>query len=561
MVHLENIFLKNVLLYLPTLKDIGKFAQICKSCEEVINTIYVNPYNLTLYQSFDKIIRIFPNLQTLYLRRCPEKLYKISTNNIPLIEIGRWSEISKPTKVFDTKWFCSKIRKLRININFSIKFELKHPEYFTQLQELIILNDINLNTTIKLFKLSSLKKVIIFCSINKLYEISELFNFNQNKQINFIIILYQNGFTNNNLLNQIDYNEFINCTFYTRIFNKSTINFPYLPLLPYEPEILMNFNNNNYDIIIESNILDKINQINEIVLKNNIQKVLIENILNDFEGTKIDLTTLYIEFLSIIEIKKQNLNIIFPPNLKSLTIKYCDASIDISKCHLTNLILNNYQGKSIEIHDENLEKVKVNSKQEVKWYHNGTLLKQNEIYLDMNKISLLSIDYYDNFINNRNNNNNTKLQTFIFKYNDKETILSNIQLFNFKDNNIVFWNCKGQEVDLSEFPFHSIELQNCEFKYLNIKCNSISLQNCQLINLKVKCNSINLNNIKCNILTLDGVCDRSHLYNCKINTFTCDIIRYLTYTNSQINVINANEIKSTSGPKTNVKIWNIKNLN
>ncbi|EDR30203.1 hypothetical protein EDI_255900 [Entamoeba dispar SAW760] len=371
MVHLENVFLKNVLLYLPTLKDVGRFTQVCKSCEEAINTIYVNPYELTIHHSFDEIIPVFPNLQTFYVRRCPERLYKISANDIPLIEIGRWNETSKQTKVFNTKWFCSKIRKLRISIDFCMKFQLKHPEYFTQLQELVILNNNDLNIITKLLELPTLKKVIIFCNISEFQKYFEKVEFNKYKQINFIIILNEYGFTINNLLKQIDYSQFVNCTFYTRIFNKSTINLPYLPLLPYENKFLIKFKKQNNTVTIESDVLDKINEINEIIVKGEIQNVIIENILKEFEGNQFDLTTLPIESLSITKVKKQSLIIIIPPNLKSLTINSCKSSIDISKCHLKKLVLNNYHGKLIEIHDDNLEKLKLVLDRS-KWYHNGT---------------------------------------------------------------------------------------------------------------------------------------------------------------------------------------------
>ncbi|EKE38221.1 hypothetical protein ENU1_173100 [Entamoeba nuttalli P19] len=542
MIHLENVFLKNVLLYLPTLKDVGRFAQVSKSCEEAINTIYVNPYELTIHHSFDEIIPLFPNLQTFYVRRCPSRLYKITANDIPLIEVGGWNERSKQTKVFDTKWFCSKIRKIRIDFDFSMKVQLKHPNYFIQLQELVIIRSIDFNIIKKLIDLPTLKKVIIICNILEIQEYLEKINVNKHKQINFIIILNEYRFTNTNLLKQIDFSQFVNCRFYTRIFNKSTISLHYLPLLPYENKFLINFKNYNNTVYIESDILDKIEQINEIINKNNIQNVIIENILNNYEGNRIDLTSFGIESLSIQKVEKQSLIIVIPPNLKSLTIKHCKASIDISKCYLKKLILNYYQGKSIDINDDKLEKIEINSSQEIKWYHNSILLKENNIYVDTNKITSTIISYCNNFINVENNNNNN-LQTIYFKYNDKETVLNNIQFFTLRNKNMELWNYEGKEIDFCEFPFSYINLQNCQFDYL-----------------KLKCNSIKLTNVECNTLSMDGNCHSIDLYGCTIDTITCDVIRYLTYKNSQITEINANEIMVCLGPKTKVKKWNIKNL-
>ena len=85
---------------------------------------------------------------------------------------------------------------------------------------------------------------------------------------------------------------------------------------------------------IENDVLNKIKEINEIIIKNNLQNILIKNVLNDYEGNRIDLTSLSIELLSIQDVEKQNVDIIIPPHLKSLIINSCKASIDISKCHL-----------------------------------------------------------------------------------------------------------------------------------------------------------------------------------------------------------------------------------
>ncbi|EDS88876.1 hypothetical protein CL6EHI_104200 [Entamoeba histolytica] len=141
--------------------NIKRCKEICtskKSCEEAINTIYVNPYELTIHHSFDEIIPLFPNLQTFYVRRCSSRLYKITANDIPLIEVGGWNEQSKQTQVFNTKWFCSKIRKIRIDGYYCKKVIEKHPNYFIQLQELVVMNGININALIQLFELPTLKK-------------------------------------------------------------------------------------------------------------------------------------------------------------------------------------------------------------------------------------------------------------------------------------------------------------------------------------------------------------------------------------------------------------------
>ncbi|BFU26628.1 hypothetical protein CL6EHI_104210 [Entamoeba histolytica] len=187
------------------------------------------------------------------------------------------------------------------------------------------------------------------------------------------------------------------------------MSFPYLPILPYESQLLID----NCDMTIENDVLNKINEINEIIIKNNLQNILIENVLNDYEGSRIDLTSLSIESLSIQDVEKQNVDIIIPPHLKSLIIKNCKASIDISKCHLKKIIISNYQGKVMDIYDDKLEVFQNNSNEEVTWYHNNTLLKKNEIYLDTNKITSFKLPHFFIFTNILTNDVD-KFKTFIF---------------------------------------------------------------------------------------------------------------------------------------------------
>ncbi|BFU25421.1 hypothetical protein CL6EHI_131460 [Entamoeba histolytica] len=538
MTHLENVFLKNVLLYLPTLKDVGRFAQVSKSCEEAINTIYVNPYELTIHHSFDEIIPLFPNLQTFYVRRCPSRLYKITANDIPLIEVGGWNEQSKQTQVFNTKWFCSKIRKIRIDGYYCKKVIEKHPNYFIQLQELVVMNGIDINALIQLFELPTLKKVIIICSIGEFQLLSKSFDFNKHNQINFIIIFIIT-YSNTNILNQMDYNQFINCRFYTRTINKSTMNCPYLPILPYESQFLID----NCDMTIESDVFNKINEINEIIVKNNLQNILIKNVLNDYEGNRIDLTPLSIESLSIQDVEKQNVDIIIPPHLKSLIINSCKASIDISKCHLKKIIISNYQGKVMDIYDDKLEVFQNNSNEEVTWYHNNTLLKKNEIYVDTNKITSFKTGYIYYFINinnnNNYNNNNNASKTIIFKCNDKEIKINEVYEFSFENKHLYCSLGNIQELDFGEYTFDSFNVTSGKIKYL-----------------KVKCNSIILTNVECDNLVTDDVCKRFNLINCTINTLTCGIVEHLNSSNSQITTINANKVMCFVGPNTRINTTN-----
>ncbi|EDS88880.1 hypothetical protein EHI_053860 [Entamoeba histolytica HM-1:IMSS] len=286
------------------------------------------------------------------------------------------------------------------------------------------------------------------------------------------------------------------------------MNCPYLPILPYESQFLID----NCDMTIESDVFNKINEINEIIVKNNLQNILIKNVLNDYEGNKIDLTSLSIESLSIQDVEKQNVDIIIPPHLKSLIINSCKASIDISKCHLKKIIISNYQGKVMDIYDDKLEVFQNNSNEEVTWYHNNTLLKKNEIYVDTNKITSFKTGYIYYFINinnnNNYNNNNNASKTIIFKCNDKEIKINEVYEFSFENKHLYCSLGNIQELDFGEYTFDSFNVTSGKIKYL-----------------KVKCNSIILTNVECDNLVTDDVCKRFNLINCTINTLTCGIIK------------------------------------
>ncbi|GAT99290.1 hypothetical protein CL6EHI_053860 [Entamoeba histolytica] len=247
------------------------------------------------------------------------------------------------------------------------------------------------------------------------------------------------------------------------------MNCPYLPILPYESQFLID----NCDMTIESDVFNKINEINEIIVKNNLQNILIKNVLNDYEGNKIDLTSLSIESLSIQDVEKQNVDIIIPPHLKSLIINSCKASIDISKCHLKKIIISNYQGKVMDIYDDKLEVFQNNSNEEVTWYHNNTLLKKNEIYVDTNKITSFKTGYIYYFINinnnNNYNNNNNASKTIIFKCNDKEIKINEVYEFSFENKHLYCSLGNIQELDFGEYTFDSFNVTSGKIKYLKVK--------------------------------------------------------------------------------------------
>ncbi|KAL7711755.1 F-box domain-containing protein [Entamoeba marina] len=133
MVILENIYIKNVLFYLPTMKDIKTFQMVSKKCNLAIQTVFINPFQLSETCTFEEIIDFFPSLQTFYCTDCLSRLYKKNANELPLIEVGKWRKRSKMNEVFKTQWFASKVRKIRI-MNSCLGDIIKNIDKYTQLQ-------------------------------------------------------------------------------------------------------------------------------------------------------------------------------------------------------------------------------------------------------------------------------------------------------------------------------------------------------------------------------------------------------------------------------------------
>ncbi|ELP86049.1 hypothetical protein EIN_446160, partial [Entamoeba invadens IP1] len=114
MTQLELVYLKNVVLYMTNTSDIILFIFMNKKCKDVVDSMYINPYKLSYYNSVEKIQKLFPALQTLYLTDLITKNRKLQTD-VTHLEIDFLS-CSKTFSVYtiQSKNIIEKIRKLRI---------------------------------------------------------------------------------------------------------------------------------------------------------------------------------------------------------------------------------------------------------------------------------------------------------------------------------------------------------------------------------------------------------------------------------------------------------------
>ncbi|KAL7714018.1 Fbox domain containing protein [Entamoeba marina] len=138
MTQLENIYIKNVLFYLPTMEDVVKFAMISKNCQLAINTVFINPFMLSETTEMMAICKFFPNLQTLFLTKISQTLYKKEMKELPIIECGSTSVYGRKNRMFTTVWFPLKVRKITINNNHVLLSITENIKKYSELQEISI---------------------------------------------------------------------------------------------------------------------------------------------------------------------------------------------------------------------------------------------------------------------------------------------------------------------------------------------------------------------------------------------------------------------------------------
>ncbi|KAL7713191.1 F-box domain-containing protein [Entamoeba marina] len=187
---LENMFLKNVMFYLITDEDVVNFMLVSKNCALAITTAYINPYYLTNYLSFEKILDMFPSLETFYCVHCLQLMKKKQSKSLPLIEIGKWTSTERTiNKVFSTVWFSSKIKRMTITRN--VDCDMLQPKNFTQLQHLSVeFSAIHRSKNFSDFiNLKTLKKCVIYSHYFLYSDVSKAIKCIKNDTCQYIFVV------------------------------------------------------------------------------------------------------------------------------------------------------------------------------------------------------------------------------------------------------------------------------------------------------------------------------------------------------------------------------------
>ncbi|KAL7715018.1 LRR containing protein [Entamoeba marina] len=191
---LEKILLKNVLIYLHSMIDVLNFQMISKKCKNVTETVTINPYMLSKDCTFDIILKVFPCIQTYYINDSKWILKENEMKTIQNIIIDNWKSKEKHFSLLHSKWFVSKIEKMKIDID-TYSHVFSYINLFEKLRFVIIDVMIPIETTKKIMNVQTLEKCVIYLlECEKLDKLLSEFQFNKYENTLYTFVVYSNSF-------------------------------------------------------------------------------------------------------------------------------------------------------------------------------------------------------------------------------------------------------------------------------------------------------------------------------------------------------------------------------
>ncbi|KAL7711822.1 hypothetical protein QTN25_010522 [Entamoeba marina] len=522
---LEHVYLMNVVLYFTKEEEVLKFVEINKKCENVIQSMKINPFLENT--SFERIKQLFKSIETYQLERLPENHSTELFNGVSIIEYNNNKDLFSyyPN---DIKLYAHKIRKLhsvQINAdfedvveNFSIlrsltvdtPYNYNLNKYDNSIQPLFKLKDvitlkeltINISTYVCIEDLIKLKKLLRNIKITVVIQIGSFEEDINTEYINTIsniigINVYVSRFNhnlNNKYVMPLDYFEFdLSSILKNKDFYYQSFSLCY----PTQLSIL-------HDVFDELNYL---NEKNDLVEELNFDEY---SILKDLSITLPEATIINfylpttLENLSITSHGNKGLNYDSFQTIPLLTLNICFETNNniILPSTLTNLFIESCSNCNFMF--------------EEKWS-----LQEIEIFL-CNGCTIPICDTYK-IINNSNVNENKYV-----KYGN----VSNIEHF-----------FKGELFSKVSIWESSIEIEMCNNAHIDVLDMSC-----------FKTTRITLTNINTNKLIF-GDCNKINLTNSEIKEIIFGVCEGIMFDNiSSINTIkgeyvNSFSIKSESKPQ------------
>ncbi|EDR23301.1 hypothetical protein EDI_219200 [Entamoeba dispar SAW760] len=474
---LENLFLRNVLFYLPNLYEIMKFESVSKSCQIAIVSVYIHPYQLTKKYPFQTIIKIFPKLQTIYFNQPHVIPKRVELKNIDNFEIECWNE-HLGFGIFSKKWFGNKVRSIHVNKMIANIISLSNINY-TKLQKVIVDSSVTVELIHSIINIESVQRIICYLNDESSFEllcgIVQTNNEERKKTCHSVIsisIVFHSICNENiigSLLNKKPTNMSI-ALFGKKLWNdlsQHIICFPSQNICRYRisptpVEIYDSVQFKLIDPVINHIITENISRA-EILFSNKTRQRK-----NDFSNL-INLKTLIIDLATS--------DIILPTSLIQLSLSRCKCFIQFGSSQLTRFILDNCECKgTLDISCITTLKV-LNDKSHFNFIKNETNYKR-ELPIDLT--TLISLHLPDRWFVSRKvvlqiNNISICYPTFViiqiekgemsFRGIGREPITIHMEKFNFYNLNL------KETINIKEFIVGDItgtliinrENKNCNF--------------------------------------------------------------------------------------------------
>ncbi|ELP89974.1 hypothetical protein EIN_302430 [Entamoeba invadens IP1] len=521
---LEFVFLKNVVLYLETINDVIKFLMINKKLRSVVESMYINTYNLSSSTTIEKILKIFPNLDTLYINSIMSPICTLSDTSIPLIEANKSMSSSSLVESMNSNWFPSKVRKIHVSWK-EIEALGINASCFTQLKSVFIdftFNEDYSSYLPKIYNIKSLEKVIVLFPESIKRDVAN-YDFSTRRDVDFIFVMFydecslvrtsvESGITHHVPLHLLPDNVKV----YSQFLSQDVLDYAY-HFIPKFSKKVGEFQN----IICVSPNLSEHNELIEKTMKtcyvDCVQFVGID--ISSYEKyTKTNKEDPFLKFNYIdiktirgIWIKYVSLGkITLPQNLKILTLQNVNGISLENEINTEEIYIENYSGKPLKVNYKNLKKfLCMNSMRYISFFDNNQKLTNFRFDWDV-------CDYF--LVKNKGN-------SFKIEIEKENKVISQIKTSSFELVNgcLTLNECDG-------FTLTKISLNELKMNGKGL-CETIELGDIKTVLIE----DTNVNNL------IMGTSNDVTLVNCNVKVFKIVAASLLTQRNTRIQRIDVVE--------------------
>ncbi|ELP89077.1 hypothetical protein EIN_447080 [Entamoeba invadens IP1] len=537
MVVLESVFLKNVILYIPTIEDVFQFILINNKCLSSVKSMYVNSYKLSLKSPIEKILLFFPNIETLYFNSYSTRMKKIDTNSIPIVEMNLQSYSSGVSQLFKTKWFPPKIRKMRI---IAQEMEMVYTNYtaFEQLKELVITcSSVSSDNTPyeRIICHDTLQKVTFVLTLAGVPYIVKL-DFKKMKNTKFVIILTPQSFSDDYVDLSTLSNLPENVTVYTTFLYNNLKHTEFIgdgldlwkSVIPNQLMVLQDFSG-DVSVIEEKMRLSLVTKVHVFGFKENFSSAFYTEHIK-INNANINLETC--DCIKEIEILRCDIDeLILPTNVEVIKINEVTGNVVSKQCAPREIIVSNYTGTVIKFSEKklrNLNLQQVNDTVEIV----GKMTESNANLIDVNmKYNMLFSE------------NNVK--KFVLK---KDDVVS-------KEFAAKFLFVTQKEISFGDF-LEDVDFSVLDFDNLDISLNE---QNLALVSIKFgDVKKIDFNRGKFKRIEISNV-DCVEFMECEVESLIMKTAKMFNFKKTKFNKVEADKIEKMSGMKKSIETFILKN--